>query len=85
MHLRIERDAADWTDMMGGQEAFWGLYLDAAGGAGLDGGLPLYVATGILSYKDADNQMADVKRRWVWGWLAESRAGAAGGGGSAVW
>ena len=63
LHLRIERDAADWTSMMGGREAFWGAYLDAAAAAGLDAGTPLYIATGLLSYQDADHEMEDVQRR----------------------
>jgi len=48
---------------MGGHDAFWDLYLKAAASGGLDRSLPLYIATGILSYKDADNQMDDVRRR----------------------
>lgn len=45
LHLRIERDAADWTRIMGGHEAFWGRYLEAAAGAQLDWSTPLYLAT----------------------------------------
>jgi hypothetical protein len=75
--LRIERDAADWTRIMGGHEAFWGKYLAAAAGAGMDRGAPLYVASGILSYKDADNQLADVQERWAgrgwFGWVFRRR------------
>jgi hypothetical protein len=68
IHLRIERDAADWTSIMGGHEAFWRLYLEAAAAAGLGPGVPLYIASGILSYSDADNQLQDVQRRWGRGW-----------------
>jgi hypothetical protein len=65
IHLRIERDAADWTSIMGGHEAFWALYLRAAAAAGLGRRLPLYIASGILSYRDVDHQLEDVQRRYA--------------------
>ncbi|KAI8470299.1 MAG: hypothetical protein J3K34DRAFT_393492 [Monoraphidium minutum] len=49
--------------MLGGTEALWGRYLGAAAAAGLDRSRPLYVATGILSYRDADHQLEDVQKR----------------------
>ncbi len=61
LHLRIERDASDWAKVLGGKSAFWRLYLQQCEAAGFKQGVPLYVATGILSYKDADHQLQEVQ------------------------
>jgi len=50
VHLRIESDARDWEEILGGRAALWAGYLSAARAAGFDAGTPLYVASGLLTY-----------------------------------
>ncbi|RMZ53967.1 hypothetical protein APUTEX25_002544 [Auxenochlorella protothecoides] len=50
VHLRVEKDAGDWTIIMGGVGRMWHLYTQTMRRAGLDARTPLYVATGLLTY-----------------------------------
>ena len=66
LHLRIEKDAADWTNILGGVEAFWNLYKAQMVAAGFEGSrLPLYVASGLLSYNTSSSQLEDLQKRYV--------------------
>lgn len=50
VHLRIEKDAGDWSIIMGGAGRIWHIYCETMRKAGINATLPLYVATGLLSY-----------------------------------
>ena len=58
-HLRLESDARDWTAILGGPAALWGAYVGAARTAGCDAHIPLFIASGLLSY-GATAQLAAV-------------------------
>lgn len=49
VHLRMEKDAADWAAIIGGREKYWQLYKRTMAKAGLqEVPRPLYVASGLL-------------------------------------
>lgn len=50
VHLRVEKDAGDWTIIMGGVGRMWHIYTETMLHAGFDAATPLYVATGLLTY-----------------------------------
>ena len=65
VHLRIESDARDWAEILGGRAALWEGYLSAARAAGFDRATPLYVASGLLSYgasAEMDRVAEEIKR-----------------------
>jgi hypothetical protein len=65
VHLRIEADARDWEEILGGRAALWGGYLAAARAAGFDARTPLYVASGLLTYgasAEMDKVAAEIKK-----------------------
>ena len=47
---RVEKDAADWQRLNGGEEAYVLLYIQAAKRAGFGNDRDLFVASGLLSY-----------------------------------
>ncbi|KAL4423902.1 hypothetical protein ABPG75_001203 [Micractinium tetrahymenae] len=49
-HLRVEKDAAEWFIILGGPQVVWNMYREKMHEAGFEPTLPLYVATGLLSY-----------------------------------
>ena len=49
IHLRMERDAADWAEILGGKENYWHQYRDAMTQAKFSKNVPLYVASGLLT------------------------------------
>lgn len=49
IHLRMERDAADWAEVLGGKESYWGQYRDVMIQAKFSKDVPLYVASGLLT------------------------------------
>lgn len=49
VHLRMERDAADWVMVLGGKENYWQTYIDAMVTARFSQDTPLYVASGLLT------------------------------------
>lgn len=49
IHLRMERDAADWAEILGGKENYWHQYRDAMTQAKFSKDVPLYVASGLLT------------------------------------
>mmetsp|Transcript_3827 Transcript_3827/g.11047 ORF Transcript_3827/g.11047 Transcript_3827/m.11047 type:complete len:533 (-) Transcript_3827:775-2373(-) len=55
VHLRIERDAKDWAQIMGGPEALWNAYVQAMRQAGFSRDTPMYVASGLLTYGASDD------------------------------
>ncbi|KAK9844459.1 hypothetical protein WJX74_002810 [Apatococcus lobatus] len=59
VHLRIERDARDWSQIMGGEAVVWHGYVQAMRQAGFTGDLVLYVASGLLTY-GANEDMAHI-------------------------
>jgi hypothetical protein len=64
LHLRMEKDATDWSNILGGIEAYWNLYKAQMVAAGFKGSrLPLYVASGLLSYNTSRSQLEDLQRR----------------------
>jgi hypothetical protein len=53
VHLRVEKDAAEWFLILGGldgAQVVWEMYRDAMLDAGFEPDTPLFVATGLLSY-----------------------------------
>ena len=50
LHLRVERDARDWTNIMGGTQAIWDGYVSAMRSLGFNATTPIYVASGMLTY-----------------------------------
>lgn len=54
LHLRLENDAADWTNVIGGRRAFWDLYLDQCEEAKFNPSTPLYLASGMSSAHDSE-------------------------------
>jgi hypothetical protein len=48
VHLRMEKDASDWTMLMGGRARLWQRYKQSMRMAGFDDQTPLYVASGLL-------------------------------------
>jgi GDP-fucose protein O-fucosyltransferase len=49
VHLRMERDAIDWANILGGKEHYWETYLEAMEKAKFSKDTPLYVASGLLT------------------------------------
>ena len=49
IHLRMEHDAADWAEILGGKENYWAQYRDAMVRAKFSKDTPLYVASGLLT------------------------------------
>ena len=49
-HLRVEADAMDWAQSMGGVDVYWGEFLKAMRTGGFDQSSPVYIATGLLTY-----------------------------------
>lgn len=49
VHLRMERDAIDWANILGGKEHYWDTYLEAMQKARFSQDTPLYVASGLLT------------------------------------
>lgn len=54
VHMRMEKDAADWAIIMGGRDRLWQLYKKSMSRAGLDPSTPLYVASGLLKAAQED-------------------------------
>ena len=54
VHLRIEKDARDWSQIMGGPEAVWNAYVASMRQAGFTSDVPMYVASGLLTYGASD-------------------------------
>lgn len=50
VHLRIEKDARDWSQIMGGEEVVWRGYVQSMLQAGFTSDLVLYAASGLLTY-----------------------------------
>ncbi|KAL3132707.1 hypothetical protein ABBQ32_009214 [Trebouxia sp. C0010 RCD-2024] len=50
VHLRIEKDARDWSQIMGGEEVVWNGYVTSMLQAGFTSDLVLYAASGLLTY-----------------------------------
>ena len=63
VHMRMEKDAADWAIIMGGRARLWQLYKDSMRRAGLDPDTPLYVASGLLKASSEDEWSRDEMRR----------------------
>lgn len=55
VHLRIEKDARDWSQIMGGPEAVWNAYVGSMRQAGFTANVPMYVASGLLTYGANDD------------------------------
>lgn len=62
VHMRMEKDAADWAIIMGGRQRLWQLYKEAMTRAGLDPGTPLYIASGLLKAAAEDKWSRDEMR-----------------------
>ncbi|KAK9827681.1 hypothetical protein WJX81_007940 [Elliptochloris bilobata] len=58
-HLRLEKDARDWAEIMGGEGALWHSYIQAMKQANFSAGVSVYVASGLLTY-GASQEMAHV-------------------------
>ncbi|KAK9827655.1 hypothetical protein WJX81_004166 [Elliptochloris bilobata] len=58
-HLRLEKDARDWSAIMGGEAVIWHNYIQAMSQAGFSAGVGVYVASGLLTY-GASQEMADI-------------------------
>lgn len=83
VHMRMEKDAADWAIIMGGRARLWQLYKDAMTRAGLDPDTPLFVASGLLKAASEDTWAKEEMQRltddivaskvraalWAQGWL----------------
>jgi hypothetical protein len=50
IHLRVENDASSWWSRWGSVENLWAAYLQECKLAGLSKELPLYMASGLLTY-----------------------------------
>ncbi|KAK9810163.1 hypothetical protein WJX72_005905 [[Myrmecia] bisecta] len=61
VHLRIEKDARDWSQIMGGDAVVWHGYVQAMRQAGFASDLVLYVASGLLTYGANEDMMHIVK------------------------
>ncbi|CAL5219417.1 g1245 [Coccomyxa viridis] len=57
LHLRIEKDAKDWSTIMGGTGVLWEGYAAAMQEAGFDNQAPLYTASGLLTYGAAQDMV----------------------------
>ena len=55
--FRVEKDAADWQALNGGEEAYVQLYVQAAKRAGFGKYRDLFMASGLLSYA-GDKEMS---------------------------
>ena len=55
-HLRMEKDAKDWVDVVGGAETYWARYKATMRKAGFatEKPLPLYIASGLLKSGEND-------------------------------
>lgn len=60
LHLRIEEDATDWQAIFGGNGQYWHLYLEQCKRAGFSPHMPIYVATGVVSYQ-GKSKMAELQ------------------------
>ena len=63
VHMRMEKDAADWAIIMGGRARLWQLYKDAMSRAGLEPSTPLFVASGLLKASSEDAWSRDEMKR----------------------
>jgi hypothetical protein len=63
LHMRMEKDAADWAIIMGGRHRLWTMYKDSMQKAGLDSETPLYVASGLLKASADDAWSRDEMQR----------------------
>jgi hypothetical protein len=50
VHLRIEKDARDWSQIMGGEQVVWHGYVQSMRQAAFTSDLVLYAASGLLTY-----------------------------------
>ena len=50
LHLRVEKDARDWIEIMGGTQALWDSYVAAMKSVGFNATTRIYVASGMLTY-----------------------------------
>lgn len=48
LHLRMEKDALDWAEIMGGRDQYWQMHKQEMHEAKLDEKTILYVASGLL-------------------------------------
>lgn len=55
VHLRIEKDARDWSQIMGGEQVVWHGYVQSMRQALFSPDLGLYVASGLLTYGANDD------------------------------
>ena len=62
VHMRMEKDAADWAIIMGGRDRLWQLYKESMSRAGLGASTPLYVASGLLKAASEDTWSRDEMR-----------------------
>lgn len=51
LHLRLEADQG-WSEVLGGDCAYWDLFLNQIARAGFDRHTPLYIASGLFTYND---------------------------------
>ena len=56
IHLRMEHDAMDWSNILGGKESYWAQYRDAMARAKFSMDTPLFVASGLLTGRPDINQ-----------------------------
>ncbi|KAK9785429.1 hypothetical protein WJX73_009533 [Symbiochloris irregularis] len=61
VHLRIEKDARDWSTIMGGDAVVWHYYVMAMKKASFSGSVALYAASGLLSYEGYADMLLIVK------------------------
>lgn len=64
VHLRIEKDARDWSQIMGGEQVVWRGYVQSMLQASFTSDLVLYAASGLLTYganDEMDNLIGSLK------------------------
>uniref|UniRef100_A0A1D2A093 O-fucosyltransferase family protein n=1 Tax=Auxenochlorella protothecoides TaxID=3075 RepID=A0A1D2A093_AUXPR len=60
VHLRIEKDARDWAMIMGGEQVVWQSYVKTMRGVGQNESVPLYAASGMLTYGASTDMLRTV-------------------------
>ncbi len=60
VHLRIEKDAEAWSQILGGRHVVEQRYRGAMRTARFDGNTPLYVASALLTYQGGPEQLQKV-------------------------
>lgn len=61
MHLRIEKDAGAWAQILGGRHIVEARYRAAMREAGFSGNTVLYIASALLTYKGGPAELKQVQ------------------------